>query len=140
VTLPGEAIHWSDYSPISEQQIPSRALELVTVFIGLHHAKPEQRVPYAASLARILTKDGVLIVRDHDVTTESQRHLVSLAHDVFNVGTKQTWHANERERRNFYSLETLCDFMREAGLVPDGPRLVQRGDPTRNTLMAFRKA
>lgn len=136
----GSWLPWSDYQPIDEAQIASESLDLVTVYIGLHHAREEQRLPFLRSLARVLRPGGSLILRDHDVQTREQEHLVSLAHDVFNAGTRETWRTNATERRNFYPLDTILDLAAQAGLVAGSERLLQDGDPTLNTLVRLQKA
>jgi hypothetical protein len=135
----GKAFAWSDYAPIAEQEIPSGSVELAAIFIGLHHAALEARKPFLASLHRVLAPGGRILLRDHDVTNDDLAHLVGLAHDVFNVGTEEPWRTNEEERRNFYSLDFLVSMMADAGFRVAPERLLQEGDPTRNTLMLFTK-
>lgn len=136
----GKAFPWADYAPFAESDIPSASVELAAIFIGLHHAALEARRPFLASLHRVLAPGGRILLRDHDVTNDDLSHLVGLAHDVFNVGTEEPWRTNEEERRNFYSLEFLVGMMAEAGFQVAPQRLLQEGDPTRNTLLLFTKA
>lgn len=136
----GTVLPWTDYAPLTDREIEPESLDLITVYIGLHHTTEEARAPYARSLRRALSKNGKLIVRDHDVRDDSLRHLVGLAHDVFNVGTGEAWSTNENERRNFYSLATLVALLESEGFVAHPERLLQDGDPTQNTLLCFSKA
>lgn len=136
----GKAFAWSDYAPFPEADIPSGSVQLASIFIGLHHAALEARKPFLASLHRVIATGGRILLRDHDVTTVDFAHLVGLAHDVFNVGTEEPWRTNEEERRNFYSLDFLVSMMAEAGFRVGHERLLQEGDPTKNTLMLFTKA
>lgn len=135
----GEQLRWTDYQPLDSAAIADGSVGLITVYIGLHHSRDEQREAYVRSLHRVLRPGGKLIVRDHDVTDDRQRHLVSLAHDVFNVGTGETWATNESERRNFYSLSSLIELCENAGFRAGPERLLQDGDPTKNTLLGFTK-
>lgn len=136
----GKAFAWSDYAPFREDDIPSGSVQLASIFIGLHHAALEARKPFLTSLHRVMAPGGRILLRDHDVTTDDFAHLVGLAHDVFNVGTEEPWRTNEEERRNFYSLEFLVAMMAEAGFQAAPQRLLQEGDPTKNTLVLFTKA
>lgn len=138
----GTALPWTDYAPLpfGSSGIPEGSLDLITVYIGFHHAALDRRQPLLRSLHRLLSKDGVLVVRDHDVVSPELRHLVGLAHDVFNVGTNETFRTNDEERRNFYSLAELEGMLAEAGFVAGPERLLQTGDPTKNTLLRFSKA
>lgn len=87
-----------------------------------------------------MSANGRLIVGDHDVHDQNMWQLIALAHDVFNMGTKESWQFNRDERRLFYSLETLDEMLVAAGFKTDGRRLLQEGDPTPNTLMLYTKA
>lgn len=82
---------------------------------------------------------GKLVLRDHDCDTEDQTTMVALAHDVFNMGTKETWEYNSEEIRNFYSLEFIIKFVEDIGFKFDKRTLFQEGDPTKNALMLFTK-
>lgn len=136
----GTALDWTDYAPISSQQIPAGSLDLITVYIGFHHCAIDGRVAFIESLRDALSPQGVLILRDHDVTDDSMQHLVGLAHDVFNVGTDETWAYNEQERRNFYPLAYIVQLLEQHGFRAAPGRLLQEGDPTRNTLLNFSRA
>jgi hypothetical protein len=81
----------------------------------------------------------VFIVRDHDVTSDELRALVSLAHTVFNAGLGETWETNQAELRFFEAGETWVRRLNEAGFDDRGHRLLQDNDPTQNALFCFEK-
>ena len=81
-----------------------------------------------------------LVIRDHDARNTKMRAVVGLAHDVFNMGTNESWAYNAAELRHFYSLNFLDKWLSNAGFLGDGRRLYQSGDPTHNALMVYRKA
>jgi len=99
----------------------------------------ERLRPFLDSLARILRPGGAFIVRDHDVTSEELRALVSLAHTVFNAGLGETWETNRAELRCFEPGDTWVHRLHEAGFDDRGHRLLQDNDPTRNALFCFEK-
>lgn len=136
----GEFIALNDYRPAIAKQIPSRSVDLATVFIGFHHCPVNLRDEFISGIRDALRPGGVLVVRDHNVYDERMRRMVALAHDVFNMGTREAWAYNARERRHFYSLETLHGMLTRLGFRTDGRRLLQNGDPTLNTLMLYAKA
>lgn len=138
--LVGRVVPWNDYAGFADSGIATGSLDLITIYIGLHHATPEARAPYLESLRSILSPRGRVVIRDHDVTTDQMRALVGLAHDVFNVGTHEPWATNEAERRNFYSLDYLVSVFEAQGFKALPARLRQEGDPTLNTLLCFEKA
>lgn len=134
----GQFYDLSDYQPLSAN-IPNDSIDLMTVYIGFHHASLARREAFMASCARVLKPGGSLIVRDHDAYSPEYVHMVALAHDVFNAGLGVSWADNEAEVRHFMSLETLSGLLRQQGLTQVGSNLLQIGDPTINTLMRFDK-
>ena len=139
ITPLGTFVALGDYVPIAEAQVASHSLDLVTCFIGLHHMTAQQLTPFIESVQRILRPGGVFVVRDHDVTTEPLRALVSLAHTVFNAGLGEPWETNCAELRHFASAADWVERLARAGLADTGQRIKQAGDPTDNVLMAFVK-
>lgn len=79
------------------------------------------------------------MVRDHDVPDGVMNTFVSLVHTVFNAGTDVSWEDNVAEPRYFNSIEHWTALLKAAGFEDVGARLLQANDPSRNTLMAFRK-
>jgi hypothetical protein len=136
----GTHLPMRDYQPFSPKELPAKSLQLVTVYVGFHHVPLELRAPYVESIREAMAPGATLILRDHDVVSPEMKHIVALAHDVFNVGTRQPWTANEHELRNFYPLEYVVGLLGRHGFVAQPGRLLQDGDPTHNTLLAFAKA
>ena len=136
----GRFVPLDDYAPIPASAVGDASIELVTCHIGLHHAPLDRLDAFIASLQRILKPGGLLVVRDHDVTDDYMRALVSLAHAVFNAGLGVPWDTNARELRHFRPVAEWIDILRRHGFEPVGPQLLQAHDPTLNTLMAFRRA
>jgi FAD/FMN-containing dehydrogenase len=135
----GTHVPLGDYAPIPDAMIPSESVDLAACYVGLHHMTPQQLVPFLRSVHRILRPGGVFVVRDHDVTSERMRLLVSLAHTVFNAGLGESWEANVRELRFFASAGEWVARLTAVGFVDTGHRVLQPKDPTDNTLMAFVK-
>jgi SAM-dependent methyltransferase len=139
IKIGAKYIPFVDYKTRYTDVVPKASLDLVTVYIGFHHCPLDLRVPYISSLRDTLRVGGKLILRDHDCDTEEQKVLVALAHDVFNMGTNESWEYNNQEIRNFYSLKFICDFVEQIGFTFDKRTLLQEGDPTKNALMMFTK-
>jgi SAM-dependent methyltransferase len=136
----GSFVALADYRPQLAAVIPRASIDLATVFIGFHHCPIELREEFIGGIRDVLRPGGTLVVRDHHAHDERMWRMVALAHDVFNMGTHETWEYNERERRNFYPLETLHELLTRAGFRSDGRQLLQDGDPTLNTLLLYTKA
>jgi SAM-dependent methyltransferase len=141
----GQIAIGATYIPLTGYQtryadiIPNESLDLVTIYIGFHHCPLDLRVPFISSIRDTLRVGGKLILRDHDCDTDEQKTLVALAHDVFNMGTNETWEYNSQEIRNFYSLAFICAFVEKIGFRFEKRTLFQEGDPTKNALMMFTK-
>lgn len=132
-------IPMEDYKTNYQKYIKNESLDLVTVYIGFHHCPLHLRTSFISSIRDTLKVGGKLILRDHDCTNEDERTLVALAHDVFNMGTNETWEYNNKEIRNFYTLDFICDFVENVGFKFHKKTLFQKGDPTKNALMLFTK-
>ncbi len=139
ITLGATYIPMTDYHTDYTKSIPKDSLDLVTVYIGFHHCPVDLRVSFISSIRDVLRVGGKLVLRDHDCDTEDQATLVALAHDVFNMGTNETWKYNSEEIRNFYSLTFITNFIVQLGFTFNKQTLFQEGDPTKNALMLFTK-
>jgi FAD/FMN-containing dehydrogenase/uncharacterized membrane protein YhaH (DUF805 family)/SAM-dependent methyltransferase len=128
-----------DYQPLDTKGIAPASIDLVTCFIGLHHAPHELLEGFVRSIRRVLRPGGVFIMRDHDVRSREMHVFVSLVHTVFNLGLGVPWATNEKEFKSFRSADDWSRYLVERGFRDQGPRLLQENDPTDNTLMAFVK-
>jgi FAD/FMN-containing dehydrogenase/uncharacterized membrane protein YhaH (DUF805 family)/SAM-dependent methyltransferase len=132
----GTFLPLDDYAPLSAE-IADHSIDVVTCFIGLHHAPPAKLDAFVNSIHRVLRTGGVFIVRDHDVTTPQMDAFVSLAHTVFNAGLGISWDVNERELRHFAPIDHWARYLNDRGFRDTGARILQAHDPSANTLMAF---
>jgi len=139
ISIGATYIPLADYKTKYADIIPRESLDLITIYIGFHHCPLDLRVPFISSIRDTLRTGGKLILRDHDCNTEEQMTLVALAHDVFNMGTNESWEYNSKEIRNFYSLAFICEFVEKIGFRFEKRSLFQEGDPTKNALMLFTK-
>jgi len=137
VTAPGKFITLT-YDPILEEDIPSNSLDLVTCFIGLHHCPIKKLPAFIQSVRRVLKPGGMFIVRDHDAT-EDVYALVHLAHSTYNAGLGILLKDEIDEVRNFQPLNYWINGVEQEGFKVLPARLLQKGDPTVNTLFAFAK-
>jgi FAD/FMN-containing dehydrogenase len=129
----------NDYAPLPADALPDASAELVTCFIGLHHAAPDRLDGFVRSIARVMKPGGVFILRDHHVPTPEMNAFVALAHTVFNAGLGAPWEVNAKEPRFFAPLDRWISALAAVGLKDTGARLLQANDPTDNTLMKFVK-
>jgi uncharacterized membrane protein YhaH (DUF805 family)/SAM-dependent methyltransferase len=130
----------NDYQPIPQNVITDESVDLVTCHIGLHHCPPHLLDGYLKSMKRILRKDGLFIIRDHDVRTAKMATFISLVHTVFNLGLKVPWETDASEFKSFKSIEEWSRIISSYGLKDAGKRILQDKDPSDNTLIAFTKS
>lgn len=135
---PHDFVNLNDYDEIPSDKIPDESIELVTIYIGLHHVSPEKLDSFIKSVHRILKPGGVFIVRDHNATEENQP-IVNLAHTTFNAAFGVSQEEENNEIRNFQPLQYWTNAVEKAGLVRKGNLSYRKGDPTQNALMTFVK-
>jgi len=129
-----------NYDPIPREAVADGSLDLVTSFIGFHHAPLDRLEGIVESVHRVLRPGGRLVVREHDVIDDDIHEIVALAHDVFNAGTYVAVDRNEAELRHFRSVEAWTAFYDGFGLRRAEGHALQEGDPTDNALVCFVKA
>lgn len=135
----GHFFNLNNYQPIPQNQIANESVDLVTCHIGLHHCPNNLLEGYIKSIHRILRKDGIFILRDHDVKTEEMSTFVSLVHSVFNLGLGVSWETDHSEFKSFKPIEEWSQLVCNYGFIDRGERIIQFKDPTANTLIAFKK-
>ncbi len=129
----------NNYQPISKNDIADDSVDLITCHIGLHHCPHELLDGYMKSLHRILRKDGLFIMRDHDVTTFEMATFVSLVHTVFNLGLGVSWEIDQSEFKSFKAIDDWSKIITSYGFADSGARILQDKDPSDNTLISFIK-
>src|SRR5882724_2972582 len=139
VTKIGQYVAMGDYEAFDREHVAPASVELVTNYIGFHHAPAPKLDGFVSAIARVLKPGGTLVVRDHDVDRPAMDAIVALAHDVFNAGVGIPWNRNEAQIRNFRSVADLTQYLEQRGFRRQNAVRLQSGDPTQNTLMAFRR-
>lgn len=139
VCIAGSYIPLGNYQTDLGATIAPSSIDLVTVFIGFHHCPIDLRGDFLASIRTVMRPGAYLVVRDHHAHDKKMVRMVALAHDVFNMGTRESWGYNDDELRNFYDLGFLHRLLISAGFAGGETKLYQSGDPTLNALMVYRK-
>jgi ubiquinone/menaquinone biosynthesis C-methylase UbiE len=135
----GHFFNLNNYQPISQIEIADESLDLVTCHIGLHHCPHELLDGYIKSIKRVLRKNGLFIIRDHDVKSEEMATFVSLVHTVFNLGLNVSWETDHSEFKSFKSIDEWTKIISSYGFQDMGKRILQDKDPSDNTLIGFIK-
>lgn len=130
----------NDYASISENAIPTASVDLVCMYIGLHHASVEKLDSFIVSIKRILRPGGTFILMDHDAHTIELQNLVNVVHSIFNAATGVEPETNNQEIRNFHSLKYWINLLQSHGLIHYAYiPLIRNGDSTINSLIRFDK-
>lgn len=130
----------NDYEPLSAEGIPTESVDLVSLFIGLHHIPQEKLEPFIRSIERVLRPGGRMILMDHDAYSSKMESFLALIHSLFNAGTKVSSEEESKEYRNFKPLQYWIDLAVKNGLIWDGQKpMVRRKDPTLNSLLILKK-
>lgn len=130
----------NDYVPIAEVAIPANSVDLVCMYIGLHHIPEDKIDPFIASIQRTLRPGGIFILMDHDAYTQGLKDFVDIVHSIFNAGTGVEPNINRQEIRNFHSLHYWIGRVEAQGLVVNSKEpLIRKGDSTLNSLLRFDK-
>jgi FAD/FMN-containing dehydrogenase len=130
----GRFLDLNNYSPLATE--PSSA-DLVSCFIGLHHAPLEKLDGFLESIARTVRPGGIFALRDHDVKSKEMADFVGLAHCVFNAGLGESWATNAAELRHFRPIAEWIELVESFGFTASGSPILQEGDPTENMLVIF---
>lgn len=135
----GTFVPLNNYNPIDKNLIPDQAVDIVTCYIGLHHAPHDRLNDFVNSIYRILKNGGSFIIRDHDADSKQMAAFLSLAHIVYNAGLGVGWKDNQSELHNFINIDTLTYYLQKRGFNRVGEYILQDHDPSNNTLMKFVK-
>jgi FAD/FMN-containing dehydrogenase/SAM-dependent methyltransferase len=139
ITRLGEYVPLDDYAPIPADRVADSSLDLVTVYIGLHHCPPARLDAFVGSIRRVLRPGGRLVLRDHDAVDQTTWDLIDFIHDIFYAGLGKPWSYDSTEQRHFTSCAHMAEYLKAQGFEDSGKRLHQDHDPSLNTLMLYTK-
>ena len=122
--------------------LEKESLDLIICPIGLHHITPDKLDAFYTSLLQtVYAPNGLFILRDHDIRNEEIMANAHTAHTLFNLLIEEASLEDEQaEYRNFQPLQYWIDQLKKHGLsLCKKTPLLQKGDPTLNTLICFKK-
>ncbi len=97
--------------------LPDGSINLVTIFHVIHHIMDD--LSYRLDdIARIMVPGGILLVKDHDVTSEENARAVDFEHCVYLAGEKPDMNIGVMMRdfanvlpMKYYSKESICEAL-----------------------------
>ena len=128
------------HRPIPDDALADNKIDLIGCLGGLHHI-PEARVgPFVDAMHKKLKPGGVILLRDHDASSEELKALVSVVHSFVNAASGVPWNVENREIRCFKSGDDWKELMKKHDFIHVPKELlVLQDDPTNNGMMAFVK-
>lgn len=120
------------------QGIQDGTVDLVTCYIGLHHFEEEDLNNFLIEVSRVLSENGVFILRDHN-GTDDIKPLLCFAHSYFNALTGVSYEDDKKEVRLFRSIKEWRELLSKYNLIDTRIYKKQLHDPTENYLMMYTK-
>jgi ubiquinone/menaquinone biosynthesis C-methylase UbiE len=120
--------------------MPTGSVDLVTIFMVLHHIRDAQLGAVMRELARVVMRDGIVIIREHDSPNTMIDSLINVEHALFEVVIEKLASPDEFQAHYFGNYKTRRDWvmlMKMYGFEQVGlPIIDTRG--TRPVICAFR--
>lgn len=128
------------HKPIGNE-VPNNEIDMISCLGGLHHIPKEKVGAFIDSMASKLRPGGVLLVRDHDVTSGDLSAIVFVVHSFVNAANQVPWSVENKEIREFHSAEYWTKLLEAHNFTRiSSDNLILQDDPTQNGMMAFIKA
>lgn len=153
VTIDWDNRSWMWFNSMIDEQIGKSICkhDIIFALAGLHHYSLKDLEIVLNHCANSIKAGGVLILRDHDVQSESDNILVRNAHTVFNalVGENHFVETNElvlfRSKEGWEKLLSKYGFSKVVKVYDENNNemqevvysTLQKHDPTRNFVMCF---
>lgn len=131
-----------DYAPLKEKDIPGQSVEVVMCFFGLHQIPLKKLDAFIASLNRVLRSGGVLLIREYDAHTPDRYALIQAAETLYNLIAFEMSEFDVfqlRKANHYHGIQFWIDIVEQHGFKASSVRLIQKGDPTGNTMIRFTK-
>jgi SAM-dependent methyltransferase len=119
-------------------EIPENSIDLITINQGLHHIPLKELPKFLQFVWKILRKDGIFIVREHDATSELIP-LVDVAHSTFNAITGVSIEEEQKEIRAFRTIDDWKQILTSFGFEDLHVMELQDDDPTEDYMICFKK-
>jgi len=121
-------------------QLNNSSVDVVTLFHTIHHM--EDASSRLKDINRILKKDGILIIKDHDTQTELDAENVTFEHFVYSIGEGEATVDDENSYKDimpmyYFSESNISKFLENCGF--EKLYSVTYKNPTRTYNAVFRK-
>jgi ubiquinone/menaquinone biosynthesis C-methylase UbiE len=98
--------------------VDTATVDIVTLFHTLHHM--EDATSRLKDINRILKKDGLLVIKDHDTETELDAENVTFEHFVYSIGEGEANVNDEKTYKDilpmyYYSANSVVNFLESCG-------------------------
>jgi SAM-dependent methyltransferase len=132
------------FIPLGDSQkldLADASIDLITIFMVLHHVPTDDLSVTMAEIARVLSPDGLVIIREHDSPNEYVDRLINIEHALFETiieglvpipDFQRNYRATYKPRRDWTELFAAYGF------VTVGTPVIKSA-PTRPFYQAFRR-
>jgi len=127
-----------DYDNDTNFDIADCSTDLVTCLMGLHHFSINNLNQLVKSVHRILRKNGLFIIREHNAYPELVP-ILNAAHNIFNAVTGETLENEQRENRQFRKINEWIKLIENIGFKNIEFYQMQNNDSTEDFMICFRK-
>lgn len=134
------------FKPIGNE-VPDKSIDLISCLGGLHHISLSRLDPFIKSMKQKLKPGGLFLLRDHNIgddtgstnlSKEDRKAITELVHTFVNASDGISWEVENKEIREFKSINEWIRLLQKHGLSSISSRpLVLKDDPTENGMLAF---
>ncbi len=124
------------YDDFCSLNLQVNSLELVTIYVGLHHFSLQSLERFLLELYKVMKPGAYLIIREHDAESVDDPFL-HIAHSIFNAVTNVSLEDEQLELRHFNTIAKWRELLAGHGFVCNNDMYQQYNDPTLNKLMLF---
>jgi SAM-dependent methyltransferase len=98
--------------------VDTGTVDVITLFHTLHHM--EDATSRLQDINRMLKKDGLLVIKDHDTETELDAENVTFEHFVYSIGEGEATVSDEKTYKDilpmyYYSANSVVNFLESCG-------------------------
>jgi len=104
-----------NFIPSKELQKSKVKVDLIVVSHTLHHIKDEDLHEYIKSFERILNKDGILVLVEHDIDMDIKRRLVDLKHYIYDLIIDQIDTYSKYMKKYYSNYKSLNEWSKLLG-------------------------
>lgn len=129
---------WSSFRT-ARAAIGKAGADVVSVYAGLHHLTAKNLGHMLKNLGHLVKPGGLLLLREHDVSTKRVHMMAEVAHITFNALMDESEALERSEIRHFRTIPEWNRILKRHGFRNTGVSRVDPNDPTADVLLIYRR-